>query len=321
MRACRFRVPMAASGLRGVLDQGFVHAKLAGAARHRAAARADRRALAVRHRGRAADAVGVSALPPFHQSVDDGGRRRRPRRRRATPRSTAIAHLPQVPQARAYAAFYVAPWVDGSPISRQNFEAIGSIDGRYFDQDRFTPIKGRAARPGAGRRGRRQRGERARRYGYHVGQTIDFGTVSRDDVENARSPDELNDAAAPPADPRDDRRRRCLHRRGRAGRHRPIAARAVHARLRARGEGPRALRVARPRAAQRRRRRRRGQADDHRAVGGGGPQIFRVTSTDTFHARAGDAVRCRSPSAIVRDHRRARGPRPGRPGARPAHPR
>jgi ABC-type lipoprotein release transport system permease subunit len=95
----------------------------------------------------------------------------------------AIADLPQVQQARAYAAFYVARWGRDGPDFTQDFEAIGSIDGRYFDQDRFTPIKGRMSDP------RRPdevvvNEEAARRYGYHVGQRIDFGAVSRTDVEN-----------------------------------------------------------------------------------------------------------------------------------------
>jgi hypothetical protein len=93
----------------------------------------------------------------------------------------AIAHLPQVTQARAYAAFYVAPWVDGRPDISQGFEAIGSIDGRYFDQDRFTAIKGRLPDPSRADEVAVNE-ESARFYGYHVGQKIDLGTVSEADV-------------------------------------------------------------------------------------------------------------------------------------------
>ena len=95
----------------------------------------------------------------------------------------AIAHLPQVQQARAYAAFYVARWGRDGPDFSQDFEAIGSIDGRYFDQDRFTPIKGRLPDPARADEVVVNE-ETARRYGYHVGQRVDFGVVSRDDVEN-----------------------------------------------------------------------------------------------------------------------------------------
>jgi hypothetical protein len=94
-----------------------------------------------------------------------------------------IAHLPQVVSARAYVSFYAAPWINGSPDFNANFEAIGSVDGRYFDQDVFTPTKGR--RPDPTRSDEvAVNAEAARRYGYHVGQRIDFGTVSQADLDN-----------------------------------------------------------------------------------------------------------------------------------------
>ena len=96
----------------------------------------------------------------------------------------AIAQLPQVEQAKAYASFYIAPWVDGQPDLTQNFEALGSIDGRFFDQDRFTPIEGRLPDPNRSDEVAVNE-ESARLYGYHVGQQIDLATVSPDDVENA----------------------------------------------------------------------------------------------------------------------------------------
>jgi hypothetical protein len=98
----------------------------------------------------------------------------------------AIAHLPQVVQARAYAAFFVAPWVDGRPDLSQGFEALGSLDGRYFDQDRFTPIAGRLPDPSRADEVAVNE-ESARLYGYHVGQQIDFATVSAADAEGAAS--------------------------------------------------------------------------------------------------------------------------------------
>jgi len=94
-----------------------------------------------------------------------------------------IAHLPQVVSARAYVSFYVAPWIDGGPDFTANFEAIGSVDGRYFEQDVFTPTTGR--RPDPNRSDEvAVNEEAARRYGYHVGQQIDFGTVSQADVDD-----------------------------------------------------------------------------------------------------------------------------------------
>lgn len=95
----------------------------------------------------------------------------------------AIAQLPEVVRARAYAAFYVAPWVDGQPDLTQDFEALGSIDGRYFDQDVFTPTQGR--RPDPSRADEvAVNEESARRYGYHVGQQIDLGAVSEADLQD-----------------------------------------------------------------------------------------------------------------------------------------
>ena len=98
----------------------------------------------------------------------------------------AIAALPQVAQARAYTGFYVAAIVDGAPDLSQNFEALGSIDGRYFDQDRFTALQGRLPDPNNADEVAVNE-ESAKLYGYHVGQKIDFGAVSRADVESPDS--------------------------------------------------------------------------------------------------------------------------------------
>jgi hypothetical protein len=110
----------------------------------------------------------------------------------------AIAKLPQVTQARAYAGFYVAPWTANGPDLSQNFEAIGSLDGRFFDQDQFTPLSGRAPDPDRADEVAVNE-ESARLYGYHVGQKIDFGTVSREDVEGG---DGSGDSDAGPTQPR-----------------------------------------------------------------------------------------------------------------------
>jgi hypothetical protein len=98
-----------------------------------------------------------------------------------------IAQLPGVERASAYYAFYVAPWVDGQADPTQNFEVLGSVDGRYFDQDIFTPSDGR--RPDPGRADEVAVNEAAAKaHGYHVGQRIDLATVSRSDVEDGVIP-------------------------------------------------------------------------------------------------------------------------------------
>ena len=46
---------------------------------------------------------------------------------------------------------YVAPLVariaHGKPVFDESFEALASLDGRFFDQDRFTPTQGRLPNP------------------------------------------------------------------------------------------------------------------------------------------------------------------------------
>lgn len=61
----------------------------------------------------------------------------------------AIGHLPQVARAATYVAFYAVPLhPDGQPDDSyfQDLEAVGSLDGLYLDQDRFTPTSGRLPR-------------------------------------------------------------------------------------------------------------------------------------------------------------------------------
>ena len=250
-------------GFRKVLDQGFLHAGAGCATRGRPAARGDGRPVALRARG---PAWMQSAYPRFLRStnpstmvVDVGGLNAE-----GYDALDAIAHLRRwrrLTRTSPSTSRRGSMVTDFSP----NFEALGSIDGRYFDQDRFTPIRvgcltrlaptrWRSTRRAAALRLPRRPADRLR----HVGAT---------DVEGAQTARRGERTAPPPADPRDDRRCRCLHRGGRPGRHRSIAARAVHSGLRQSGEGPGDLRVAGPRAPQRRRRRRRGQTDHHRTLG------------------------------------------------------
>ncbi len=83
----------------------------------------------------------------------------------------AIASFPEVARSSVYVATLVAHIVHGKPSFRENFEALASLDGRFFDQDRFKATDGRLPDP-----------ERidevavnetaAQRYGYRVGQKL-----------------------------------------------------------------------------------------------------------------------------------------------------
>lgn len=88
--------------------------------------------------------------------------------------SAAVA-LPQVVQSRTFVALDVSVQVDGSPDSSQAFDASGTLDGEYFDQDRFTATSGR--RPKVDRADEVAFNEfAAARYGYRVGQELQLGS-------------------------------------------------------------------------------------------------------------------------------------------------
>lgn len=91
--------------------------------------------------------------------------------------NAAIAALPGVEQSRTYVGFNLSVLVDGRPDFAQDFEGVGTFDGRYFDQDRFTATSGRLADP--------TRIDEvvvneyaAEQYGYHVGQHLNLGVYS-----------------------------------------------------------------------------------------------------------------------------------------------
>ena len=89
--------------------------------------------------------------------------------------AASIAALPQVVQSRTFLAFQVNVLVDGVPDPSQVFEGSGTIDGRFFDQDRFAPTDGR--RPDPAKLDEVAVNElAASRYGYHVGQRLELGT-------------------------------------------------------------------------------------------------------------------------------------------------
>ncbi|MEP7201529.1 MAG: FtsX-like permease family protein [Ilumatobacteraceae bacterium] len=95
----------------------------------------------------------------------------------------AIAAIPEVSESRTYIGFNLYSLVDGHPDFSRTFEGTGTFDGRYFDQDRFTPTQGRMADP--------DRLDEvvinefgAERLGFHVGEHLDLGVYSIDQVIN-----------------------------------------------------------------------------------------------------------------------------------------
>lgn len=88
-----------------------------------------------------------------------------------------IAAFPNVERSATYVAFQTGPMVGGQPDFDQDFETLGTPNGRFFTMDRFHATKGRLPDP--------HREDEiafnqvaARRYGYHVGQHLDLGTYS-----------------------------------------------------------------------------------------------------------------------------------------------
>ena len=97
----------------------------------------------------------------------------------------AIASRPEVLRSTSYVAFNTAPLVKNVPDFNQNFETLGTFDGRFFTMDRFALLRGRLPNP--------DRDDEiavneaaADHYGYHVGQHLDLGTYSAEQL-NAQS--------------------------------------------------------------------------------------------------------------------------------------
>ena len=96
-----------------------------------------------------------------------------------------LAKLPGVERAASYQAFYAAPLrADGTPDASYNAESIGSVDGRYLDQDRVVIVDGRLSDPA--------RDDElvvsqvaADLYGYKVGQRMRWGVVREADLEKS----------------------------------------------------------------------------------------------------------------------------------------
>ena len=93
----------------------------------------------------------------------------------------AIAAIPEVRESRTFVDFSLVPLVDGQPDFAQSFETNGTFNGRYFDQDKFTPTQGRLA--DADRSDEAMINEfGAERLGYHVGQHFDLGVYDLDQI-------------------------------------------------------------------------------------------------------------------------------------------
>ncbi len=92
--------------------------------------------------------------------------------------TATVAALPEVVSSRTYVGFNVNILdVDGKPDFTVAPEISGTFDGRYFDQDRFTPTQGRAADPS--RADEVEINEyAAQNLDLHLGQRIELGAYS-----------------------------------------------------------------------------------------------------------------------------------------------
>jgi hypothetical protein len=108
----------------------------------------------------------------------------------------AINRLPEVARTATYVAFYAVPLgPDGEPDSTFfDAESVGSLDGLYFSQDRFTPTEGRLPDPARADE-MAVNLNAARLHHLHVGQRLDLGVYTRAAVEEPTS-----DAPPTPAD-------------------------------------------------------------------------------------------------------------------------
>ena len=106
----------------------------------------------------------------------------------------AIEALPEVVRSRTYVGFNTVVLTDDSrPDPSYEFEATGTFDGRYFDQDRFTATQGRA--PRSGRVDEVAVNEfMAEREGLRVGQRLELGTYG---LEEFSDPQFFESDAAP----------------------------------------------------------------------------------------------------------------------------
>lgn len=105
----------------------------------------------------------------------------------------AIASRPEVLRSASYVAFNTGPMVGDQPDFSQDFETLGTFDGRFFTMDRFAPTQGRL--PDADRDDEIAVNEAAAdRYGYRIGQHLDLGTYSNEQLND----DSFEDDPPPP---------------------------------------------------------------------------------------------------------------------------
>lgn len=104
-----------------------------------------------------------------------------------------IAGWPEVVRSTTYVAFQTGPLVDGHPDFEQDFETLGTLNGRFYTMDRFAPTLGRLPNPN--RADEIAMNEvAAARFGYRVGQHLDLGTYSAEQT----SSDSFFDDPPPP---------------------------------------------------------------------------------------------------------------------------
>ena len=290
-----------------------------GASRQRTAAGADLpRGRSVGRRlddhGGARVAGELGEVPRRHPDAEDAGRYRRWLHGAAAGDGHRSRHRAaarhQVPGVRRPGGGRPAP--SASRTSPRTSRRWPSLDGRFFDQDRFTPTEGTPPRspPRASRIAVNQAA--ADNFGYRVGQVLDLGHLRPDDSPRSNDPG-TPALRTPPASPRlgmfpnevlqDDTDRSPL-----------VLLTPAYTRRAA----VRPVRVAGPDPRTRQRRRARGEAAVR--VPARSParrSSSHVTATTTFHVE--QAVRpLADRTRAVRSHRRARGVGTGRAGAGPA---
>lgn len=95
----------------------------------------------------------------------------------------ALASRPEVVESATYVAFQTGVMDGDLPDLGQDFETLGTFDGRFFTMDRFAPTQGRL--PDVDRADEvAVNEEAAKQYGYRVGQHLDLGTYSAEQVND-----------------------------------------------------------------------------------------------------------------------------------------
>jgi hypothetical protein len=96
--------------------------------------------------------------------------------------NAAIAAFPEVVQSRTYVGLDAYTFRHGAPDLSQDYESSGTFDGLYVDQDRFTATSGRPADQTKVREVVVNE-YAAEHLGYHVGDRVEVGTFSQDQID------------------------------------------------------------------------------------------------------------------------------------------